>query len=246
MPVITNESGERKTGNDVVWESTEHQREVEAAERERQSEPRHVVRAGAMTGGASLAVIGGGGAVVLAILGLAGFLPTILAAIATIGIGAGLLAHGAAASARAAERMTAAPERQRVEVAGGLGSEVFGGAGGVVLGILALAHVMPNLLLPVAAIVLGGAILFGAVAEPPLAKLARPDRADHVSYEIVEGTSGAMALAGAGAVVLGILALVNVGPVLPLTLVAMLAIGAALFLESGALAARFARHMHHA
>jgi hypothetical protein len=42
-------------------------------------------------------------------------------------------------------------------------------------------------------------------------------------------------------VVLGILALIHVGPVLTLALVAMLAIGGALLLVGGALATRFAR-----
>jgi hypothetical protein len=202
-----------------------------------------------MTGGSSLEAIGGAAAVVLAIIALAGYLPLYLTAIATIAIGGALLAHGAAVAARWNDTVARiGGENERVELVGGMSSEVLGGAAGITLGILALADVMPMVLMPVAAIVLGGSILFAAPAQPEIARFARdPDRrVERATYQGVEASSGTMALAGAGAVVLGILALIHVGPALVLSVVSMLAIGGALLLSGGALTARFARTLQHA
>jgi hypothetical protein len=114
-----------------------------------------------------------------------------------------------------------------------------------VLGILALADVIPFVLLAVALIVVGGAILLGAPAQPELARLApdRDRRIGRITYEAVEASTGAMVLAGAGSVVLGILALIHVGPPLTLVLVGMLVVGGALVLGGSALTARFARRL---
>jgi hypothetical protein len=106
-------------------------------------------------------------------------------------------------------------------------------------------EVVPFVLLSVAAIVLGGSILLGAPAQPDLARVA-PDvdrRIGRITYEAVEGTSGAMGLVGAGAIMLGILALIGVGPAFILVMVAMLAIGGAVFLSGSALTAQFARRL---
>lgn len=201
----------------------------------------------AMTGGSSLEVIGGAGAVVLAIIGLAGYLPMYMAPIATIAIGGALLAHGAAVTARWTDTMRreTAERTERIELTGGVGSEIFGGLAGIVLGILALAGVVPLVLMAVAAIVLGGAILLGAPAQQDLARLA-PDRDQRIgryTYEAVEASMGTMALVGCGAIVLGILALVRVGPALTLDMVAMLAVGGALLVTGSALTARFVRRL---
>ena len=235
MPIITNETGEGRPTHEVLYENREAARTEETPTRDRE----RVVGAATMTGGSSLELIGGAGAVVLAIIGLAGYWPLYMAAIATIAIGGALLAHGAAASARVASTLRDISGRDRVELGSGLGGEVLGGAAGVTLGILALVGIAPMVLLSVAAIVVGGAILIGAPAQPNLPGVRG-------SHQAIEGTSGAMALAGAGAVVLGILALLKVGPVLTLVMVAMLAVGGALFLEGSALTARFARRLQHA
>ncbi|MGE5186644.1 MAG: hypothetical protein ACM31C_31535 [Acidobacteriota bacterium] len=205
--------------------------------------------AATITGGSSLEAIGGGAAVVLAIIALAGYLPAYLTAIATIGIGGALLAHGAAVAARWNDTVARVhDETERVELVGGMSSEVLGGAAGIALGIIALANVLPMVLIPVATIVLGGSILLAAPEQPELARLARdPERkVERVTYRGVEATSGGMALAGAGAVVLGILGVIHVGPALALSAVAMLGVGGALLLAGGALTARFARSLQHA
>jgi hypothetical protein len=64
-----------------------------------------------------------------------------------------------------------------------------------------------------------------------------------ITRDAVEGASGGMVLAGLGAIVLGILALVGVGPVYTLVQVALLAVGIALLISGGALTARFARRL---
>ena len=193
------------------------------------------------TAGTSIEVLAGAAAIVLAIIGLAGYLTIYMAAIATIAIGVGELAEGGALAARWKD-ITRRLGPSRTEVEGGMGAEMFAGLAGIVLGILALAHVVPLALLPIAAIVLGASVVFGGAAEPELGELVHErDRSrEHVMRETVRGTSGAMVIAGLGAAVLGILALINVGPVITLSIVAMLAIGAALLLGGGALTARFA------
>lgn len=231
---------------DVIYHSTDYpsgdqpqQDRREVADREEK------ITIATLTGGSSVELVAGGAAVVLAIIGLTGNFMFHMSGIATIAIGGALLAHGAAVAARWNDTVRRAVPRQadRGEVAGGVGSEMLGGAAGIALGILALADVAPLVLLPVAAIVFGGALLLGSPVQPDLARIApdRDPRVGRITYQAVEATSGAMALCGVGSVVLGILALIHVGPVLRLTLVAMLAIGGALLLVGGALATRFAR-----
>jgi hypothetical protein len=246
MPIVTRESKEQSPRREVIYEHGERRT---GAERRQASDHEQAVTTATLTGGSMLELLGGGAAVVLAILGLAGFLPMYMAAIATIAIGGALVTHGAAAAARWQDTVQrASGKRKRTEVGGGLGSEMFGGVCGIVLAILALANVVPAALLSVAAIVLGGSILLGAPAQPELAKSASDvgGRFGRVTYEAIEATSGAMALVGIGAVVLGILALIGVGPVLTLVMVSMLGIGGALFLAGSALTARFVRQLQQA
>lgn len=245
MAVITHDPGESMPKHEVVYSSDERKRGEERA-----PAVSHEERAttAVLTGGTSLELIGGGAAVVLAIIGLAGYLPDYMAAISTIVIGGALVAHGASVTARWTDtlRRAAVDRQDRIVISEGIGSEVFGGACGIALGILALAGVSPFVLLPVAAIVLGAAVLLGAPAQPDLAKLApdRDARIGRITYEAVEGSAGAMFLVSIGAVVLGILALLRVGPVLALVMVAMLALGGVLFLGGSALTARFARRLY--
>jgi len=245
MPVITHDSTEPQTSEHEVIYSGEDRRI--GPDRRRAVVHDEKVTTTALTGGSSVELVGGGVAVVLAIIGLTGSLPIYMASVATIAIGCALLAHGAAVTARWTDtiRRAVVDRSERLEVTGGIGSEILGGMCGIVLGILALAGAAPLVLLPVAAIVSGGAILLGAPAQPELARLApdRDRRMNRITFEAVEASTGAMVLVGLGAVVLGILALIPVGPVLTLVMAAMLAVGGALLLTGGALTARFARHL---
>jgi hypothetical protein len=99
---------------------------------------------------------------------------------------------------------------------------------------------MPTILLPVSAIVFGGSLLLGGAAQPELSAIAGP--ANRTSIQgAVEASGGIMVLVGIASAVLGILALLDVGPVITLALVALLCVGGALFFAGGALAARFMR-----
>ena len=126
-----------------------------------------------MAGGSITKVVGGGGALVLAILGLVGTWPGYMAAIATIACGAAVLAQGSSTAARNRQLATDLSSfewgpRSRVEsgmeadlVGAGIGTELLGGVAAVVLGILSLTGLVAASLVPIAVIVLGGSLLLG-------------------------------------------------------------------------------------
>lgn len=208
--------------------------------------PRVVDRrtAATITSGSIFEVVMATAAVVAAVAGLSGVAPRMLAALATIAVGFALLAQGGLLAARWNDAIRI-PGRERTEAVG-IGTEVFGGLAGLVLGVLALLDLMPLVLLPVAAIVLGVALLLGGPTQPELAEVARPGaepgRRYRVSRRAVRSSGSVMVMAGLGALVLGTLALlVSTGPILTLALAAMLCIGMALVLAGGAVTARFAR-----
>jgi hypothetical protein len=243
MPVSTQDSRETSSKQEVIYNDDERR---SGAER-RHATRANTVAAATLTGGSSLELIGGGAAVILSIIGLTGYLPIYMTSIATIAIGGALLAHGAAVTARVvgAVQHLEADRVTRIELGAGLGSEIFGGACGIALGILALAGVMPFTLLSVAAIVFGGAIMLGAPAQNDLARLApdRDRRVGRLTFEAVEASMGAMVLAGVSSIVLGILAVIHVGPALTLVMCSMLAVGGALFLGGSAMTARLVRRL---
>jgi hypothetical protein len=199
----------------------------------------------AVAGGSIAEAACGAATVVIAILALAGILPGYLAAIATIVFGVALIAQGGAIAARFRHllRETAPSELDaRTELGGGMGAELIGGATGIVLGILALIGVGTAVLLPIAVIVFGGALLLGSGATMDLGTLTVPgqhERFAHVARQASQAASGTQALVGVGAIVLGILALVGFDP-LVLTLVALLALGAAVLLSGATISGRMA------
>lgn len=192
-------------------------------------------------GGSTLETLGGLTALVFAIIGFS-YRPFTMASIATIAIGVALFSQGTAIMARwheALRRLEGARFEKR-ELASGVSTEMFGGLAGIVLGMLALVGVKPLVLLPVAAMVFGGALLLGGAAQPDLVYLApeRNPKLARVTYSAIQTSGGVMILVGIASVVLGILAVLSVGPILTLTLVALMAIGVALVFAGGALAAR--------
>ncbi len=184
--------------------------------------------------------LAGAGGVILAILGIIGLLPTILGAIAAISVGMGLFFGGGTIAARA-KQLNLQLQRQGIQrqVLGGLGMEAFAGASGAVLGLLALLGISPVTLLSVSAIVLGGALLMASASTAQLERaFDRMEIDEHErTHEAVYVASGSDVMIGAGAIVLGILALAGHAPVM-LALVAMLAVGAAGMLSGSAFAAR--------
>ncbi|WP_434047714.1 MULTISPECIES: hypothetical protein [Sorangium] len=193
-----------------------------------------------LLGGSLAEVACGAATVVLAILALTGTLQAYLIPIATIALGVALLAHGSAVAARL--RDLSVGWETRAELGGGTGAELIGGAAGVVLGILALVGIAAPVLLPVAVIVFGGALLLGGGATADLGALDVPgahERLGDASRQASVAASGLQTLVGAGAVVLGILALVGIDPVV-LTLVGLLALGSAVVLCGTTVSGRMA------
>ncbi len=186
--------------------------------------------------------LAGAGGVVLAILGIIGVLPMALASIAAIAVGVGLFLGGGVIAARSRQLgVGRSSAEERRQILGGLGMEAFAGASGAVLGLLALLGIDPLTLLGVSAIVLGGALLMASAAtarlESAIDKTMEFNRDHAAVHEAVYVASGSDFLIGAGAVVLGILALAGHAP-LTLALVAMLSVGAAGMLSGSTLAAR--------
>ena len=188
-------------------------------------------------GGASVEVGTGLAAIVGTVIGIDGHRPAIMAGIATLLLGIALVTQGGAIASRwrTMLRRLDGVRYDRTELIGGIGTEVFGGIVGIVLAILALAGVVPRILIPTAAIVFGGALLLGGAAQPELANLA-PGR--NARAQAVEASGGIMVIVGIASAVLGILALLDVGPILVLALIALLCVGSALVFAGGALAAR--------
>ena len=185
----------------------------------------------------------GAGTATLAILGLAGVLPGYFAAIATIAVGVGLLSEGAAIVARYNDLLWEA-ETAHLEhrsLGSGMAAESVGGVAGVVLGILALVGVAPAVLLPVAAIVFGAALLIGSGANRDLNRYASGPwsgaQPHKLARQAATAATGGQALVGVGAMALGVLAVIGLSPVV-LTLVALLSIGGATLMSGTALTAR--------
>lgn len=202
---------------------------------------------GVIAGGSSIETLGG---LVALVVTLAGFsaLPFQMAGVAVIALGFALFAQGIAITSRwrDAARRLAKSRGPRPELIGsGVSVEMFAGLVGIVLGILALSGVQPLSLLPSAAIVFGGALLLGGAVQPDLVYLApeRNPKVARMTYGAIQTSGGVMVLVGVASVVLGILALLEVGPTLALTLIALLSLGVALSFAGGALTTRLVRHL---
>jgi hypothetical protein len=194
--------------------------------------------------GSGAEAIAGAGALVLAILGLAGMLPMILASIAVIAAGAAFLFQGAAVAARH-RRLALEAGGGDIEIEAGMSAEMLGGLAGIALGILALVGVATIPLLSISIIVFGGTSLFGS---PAIYRASRAEpevpTMDVIARETAAGAAGAQALVGVGAITLGILALVGLVPQ-TLVLVGVLSIGCATLLSGGALTTKMVSLLYH-
>lgn len=224
---------------DTIYEDPDYERLRALAQNPRRgARPASTVFAS----GSTLETIGGFTALVVSVIGF-NYLPFTMASIATIAVGVALFSQGTAIMARwheALKRLEGSRVERR-ELVSGVSTEMFGGLVGIVLGILALVGVSPLILLPVASIVFGGALLLGGAAQPDLVYLApeRNPKLARVTYSAMQTSGGVMILVGIAAAVLGILGVMGVGPILTLALVSLMAIGAALLFAGGALTARF-------
>jgi hypothetical protein len=203
-----------------------------------------------LSGGTGIQAVAGLGTLVLAILGLVGILPIYLTSIAVIIAGVALLFGGSGIASRIRQmRSQMSNEAKFAELGGGMSAELLGGVGAIVLGILSLIGMLSAVLLPVAAIVLGGSLLIGATATSLLNDFAAfgggaRSEADMWMREAVASAAGAQVLVGVASITLGILSLAHFAW-LPLTLVALLCVGASTLLSGATLAARLQSVLHH-
>ncbi len=184
--------------------------------------------------GSTAEILGGVGAIVLSIVGLAQVSSYLMMSIVTILLGVTLLFEGAGIAAdysRVATKATRA-ELRGAEAGGGMTTEILGGIAGIVLGILALLGLSPVVLVPAAIIVFGAAMIFNTSAITELNELkaevteSEGDMPRPGMRGPVASAAGSDMMIGVAAVVLGILAVVGIAPV-TLSLVALLSLGAA-------------------
>ncbi len=192
--------------------------------------------------GSTIEALGGVAAVVLAIVGLADIAPASMVAIAAIVLGAALFLQGGLVAAEYNEILTKFEGGPYAEFGGGLGAEALAGISAMVLGILALFGLDAQHLMATAAIVLGaGMVLSSGVASRlnsvKIEISKGSEQAKVAAHEAVSGASLTQIFIGLGAVILGVLALLEISPGV-LTLVAMLGLGASTLLSGGALMSR--------
>lgn len=200
-----------------------------------------------VAGSSSLVSLAGIAAIVLVILSFIGILRFSLAAVATIVIGAGLLAQGLALAKRHKEIRSELAAAGNTKAADSIGSgstvEIIAGIIGVVLGIVALAGGSPHRLMAIALIAFGIALI---VAGPMMSRLddlnAVSARAEGVtldgSHKSVRTVSGMDVLLGIAAVVLGILALIGLATNIVVLLVGLIITGFSLAVSGGVLTRR--------
>jgi len=196
-------------------------------------------------GGAATESMGGVAVIVLTIIALAGVLRPVLTDIAGIVFGAAFIVEGAALAARHSAIMDRIAETgaERLETGGGMTVELVAGIAAVALGILSLIGLIPSILMP-ALVITGGAGLIlsaGAVArlnDLRSAALGMSSTARAAAGAAVSSAAAGQVLAGLGAVVLGILALVGVGDLQMLTTVGVLVLGAAITISGTALSGK--------
>jgi hypothetical protein len=184
--------------------------------------------------------VGGAATVILAILGLTGLMPLELAAIAAIAFGVALVAEGGSIASRFSRLLTRSSggEMDVTDLGGGMSAELLGGCTGALLGLLAVLHIAPMQLVPIAVVVFGAALLLGNGATAQVSALAlsyasKPET-HTVAREAVLAAASAQLLVAVGAVTLGIIAIVGIHSA-TLTLAAFLGLGASVVLSGTAI-----------
>jgi hypothetical protein len=200
----------------------------------------------AAVGAGSMAeALGGAAAVVLGILGLAQIVPRTMGSIATIVVGGALIFESAAVASRYSHLRALATEGgSEAALGGGVSAELIGGIVGVVLGSLGLVGIATSYVVPAAVIVFGAALLVGASQTAKIQQLQLGNIPRTVSSRTVQAglgaSSGAEVLVGLGALALGILAILQIAPVV-LSLIGLLAVGVAVLLDGTSMGAKAAR-----
>src|SRR6185437_11173983 len=199
--------------------------------------------------GGVMDAIGGIATAVLAIIGLAGWRPELLAGVATIVFGAALLIQGGTLLSEYSHVFTPAGALQTASDAvggDGLAAMFPVGIAGIVLGILALLGVAPYALTSISVIAFGAALMLSAQSVRRLYKMQAESRVtpvgaystrEFLAGEMAGGSAGIQFVAGLASVVLGIIAVVMTATVRNemLTLVALLVVGVTNIISGSAL-----------
>jgi hypothetical protein len=196
--------------------------------------------------------IGGIAAAVIAIVGLTGFHPELMAAISVIVFGAALLIQG---GTLLSEYAVVLPTLNvGIEAVGdsGISSMFLAGAAGIVLGILALLGVAAMPLTSISIIAFGAALVLSSSAVSHLSMLQSAARrmgagartgTEMLAGEMASGSAGVQLLSGLTGIVLGILSLSGERSAV-LALAALLVLGVTFILTGSALSGLVASFMH--
>ena len=178
----------------------------------------------------------------LAIVGLTGFDPEGMAAIAAIVLGAAFLVQAGAILTEYAHIMAGVDSLSSQDMAGeGLAAMLMVGAGGIVLGVLALLGLQSTALVAIAVIAYGGALVLSSTSVRALylmrgqrARLMARSGHELVVGQMASGSAGVQLLTGLAAAVLGILGVAGHDPRV-LSLAALLVLGVTVLLTGSAL-----------
>ncbi len=201
-------------------------------------------------GGASVEIVAGLAAMTLAILGLAGVLTFYMLAIGMIVAGAALFMDGILVGGAYRELQNAhsvhAGKNDLVQVRTGLSAQALGGAIAAVIGILALVGFFSATWTAIAVLVLGTALLIGAMTHDELDWSALEFHHSTSPRPAFRRTMRLAAFGGACVAFLGVLSLISIAGTTTtwfpfrLTLVALLAVGLAELLDGSAVLGRIA------
>jgi hypothetical protein len=191
--------------------------------------------------------IGGVATIVLAIIALSGVNSEALAAIATMVFAAALLILGGTMLTEYTKMAFPAGTLGATEGSGGGMSALFlTGAAGIVLGILSLIGIFPQMLVSIAVIAFGGALVLSSSSVWHLYRLQNASQrigaaspvsgSDILAGEMASGSAAMQCLAGLAAIVLGILAVTGIHPAV-LSLVGLLVLGSTVLLTGSTLTA---------
>ena len=199
--------------------------------------------------GGVMDAIGGIATAVLAVIGLAGMRPELLAGVATIVFGAALLIQGGTLLSEYSQVFTPAGAVQTASDAvggDGLAAMFPVGIAGIVLGILALLGIASYALTSVSVIAFGAALMLSAQSVRRLYRMQADVRRvavgsytvrEFLAGEMAAGSAGIQFVAGLGALVLGIIAVAMAATLHGelLTLVALLIVGLTNIISGSAL-----------
>lgn len=191
--------------------------------------------------------VGGIVTIVLAVIALSGIAPTMLLAVTPIVFGAALLIQGGTLLSEYTHMIFPADAVAPAEEfgGGGISTMFLVGAGGIVLGVLALLGIYPVMLTSIAVIAFGSALVLSSSAVWHLFRIrqafyhrsARQPAlmgSEILAGEMASGSAGLQCLAGLAAIVLGILAVTGMNATI-LTLVGLLVLGATVLLTGSTL-----------